>query len=405
MTYKTTTRTITLIFTALATLTVAATGHADETKLVITIETPAPATGLPVVPDTPPFSGDRAAVDVAILLDTSNSMDGLIGQAKTQLWTIVQQFAEAKKAGKTPLLRVSVMEYGNSGLPASEGYLRQVVPLTDNLDDVSEGLFGLTTNGGDEYCGQVINEALQRLDWNKQSNNYKVIFIAGNEPFTQGAVKYQDACRRAIEAGVVVNTIHCGDYEAGIQGQWQAGADLAEGEYFNINQDKVVRHIPCPQDKILIELNTRLNQTYLWFGSDKTRKRNFENQVVQDNNSGAEMGLRCAVKASAAYRNVGRDLVDTLEADSDILAKVKKEELPQEMQAMTLEQRKKHLATTSARRTEIKKKIAEISKSREAHLAKARQQLATSDGDSTLGDVIVDTIRKQLKSRDFEIKE
>ena len=98
-------------------------------------------------PNDSPFSGDRSAVDVAILLDTSNSMDGLIGQAKSQLWKIVQQFALAKKAGKTPLLRIALFEYGNSGLPASEGYIRQVVPLTDDLDAVSEGLFSLQTNG------------------------------------------------------------------------------------------------------------------------------------------------------------------------------------------------------------------------------------------------------------------
>ena len=35
-----------------------------------------------------PFTGTRPAVDVAILLDTSNSMDGLISQAKSQLWTL-----------------------------------------------------------------------------------------------------------------------------------------------------------------------------------------------------------------------------------------------------------------------------------------------------------------------------
>ena len=94
----------------------------------------------------PPFTGTRPAVDVAILLDTSNSMDGLISQAKSQLWTIVQQFANAEKAGKTPQLRVSVFEYGNTKLPASENYIRQVVQLTDDLDKVSEALFSLKTN-------------------------------------------------------------------------------------------------------------------------------------------------------------------------------------------------------------------------------------------------------------------
>jgi hypothetical protein len=72
-------------------------------------------------------------------------MDGLIGQAKSQLWNIVQQFADAKKNGMTPALRVSVFEYGNTNLPATEGYIRQVV-LTDDLDSVSQALFQLTTN-------------------------------------------------------------------------------------------------------------------------------------------------------------------------------------------------------------------------------------------------------------------
>ena len=66
---------------------------------------------------------DQASVDVAILLDTSNAMDGLINQAKSQLWTIVQQFARAQKNNDTPLLRVALFEYGNTNLPAREGYL------------------------------------------------------------------------------------------------------------------------------------------------------------------------------------------------------------------------------------------------------------------------------------------
>lgn len=177
-----------------------------------------------------PFTGQRPAVDVAILLDTSNSMDGLISQAKSQLWNIVQEFAEAKKQGKTPLLRVAVFEYGNTGLPASEGYIRQVVQLTDDLDKVSEVLFGLRTSGGDEYCGMVIDEALKRLDWNSEPNAYQAIFIAGNEPFTQGSVDYRVSCKKAIESGVVVNTIHCGNYQQGVSGKWKHGAELAEGE-------------------------------------------------------------------------------------------------------------------------------------------------------------------------------
>ena len=99
----------------------------------------------------------------------------LIYWITTNLWTIVQQFANAKRNGQTPVLRVALFEYGNTRLPASEGFIRQVVALTDDLDKLSECLFGLTTNGGDEYCGQVIDEAITRLDWSKENGGYKAI--------------------------------------------------------------------------------------------------------------------------------------------------------------------------------------------------------------------------------------
>jgi hypothetical protein len=103
--------------------------------------------------------GKKPAIQMAILLDTSNSMDGLIDQARTQLWRIVNEFAAAKKGGVTPELDVALYEYGNNGLPAERGYIRQVLPFTTDLDRLSEELFALKTNGGEEYCGQVIAEA------------------------------------------------------------------------------------------------------------------------------------------------------------------------------------------------------------------------------------------------------
>ena len=114
---------------------------------------------------------DGAAVDLVLLLDASNSMDGLIEQAKQQLWSVVIDFAGARREGRQPTLRVALFMYGNDGLPASEGYIRQLVPLTDDLDAVSQALFSLRTNGGSEYCGQVIDVAATTLDWSRHDGS------------------------------------------------------------------------------------------------------------------------------------------------------------------------------------------------------------------------------------------
>src|SRR6187399_1820752 len=83
----------------------------------------------------------KPLIQVALLLDTSGSMDGLIDQARTQLWTIVNEFAKTKKDGVTPQLQVALYEYGNDGLAATDGYIRKILPLTDDLDAISEKLF------------------------------------------------------------------------------------------------------------------------------------------------------------------------------------------------------------------------------------------------------------------------
>ena len=44
----------------------------------------------------------RPTVQIAILLDTSNSMDGLIAQAKTQLWNVVNEFVRAQEGRPAP---------------------------------------------------------------------------------------------------------------------------------------------------------------------------------------------------------------------------------------------------------------------------------------------------------------
>ena len=99
-------------------------------------------------PDPPPSA---KKIKIALLLDTSNSMDGLINQAKSQLWKIVNELALAKCEGEKPTVKIALYEYGNDRLTASEGYIRMVTPLTNDLDQISQDLFGLTTNGGSEF--------------------------------------------------------------------------------------------------------------------------------------------------------------------------------------------------------------------------------------------------------------
>ncbi|MBN1445350.1 MAG: VWA domain-containing protein [Candidatus Omnitrophica bacterium] len=345
----------------------------------------------------------KPIIQMAILLDTSGSMEGLINQARSQLWTIVNEFSSIKKSGERPELQVALFEYGNTGLSAKEGWIRLIVPFTADLDKVSEELFALRTNGGDEYCGWVIKDAVGKLQWSKSSGDYKVIFIAGNEPFTQGSVNYKETCKSAISRGIIVNTIHCGEYQSGVNSGWKDGADIAEGVYANIDQDKTVAYIEAPQDKAIEALGLELNKTYLAYGMKGAEGK--KRQADQETNAAAvseeSLIVRQVAKASASYTNSGWDLVDAVKEKAVRIEALKKSDLPEEMKNMNEKERDEYVKNMSKKRTEIQNKIKNLNSEREKFLAKKRTE---SSGKGTLNEAFIKALRTQAKEKQFTLK-
>jgi hypothetical protein len=376
------------IITGLAALAlVSAAFAADETK-----------------PESLPPS--KPQVQLAILLDTSGSMQGLIEQAKGQLWKIVNEFLKAKQDGQTPEVQVALYEYGKSALTQQSGWIRQIVPLSTDLDKISEELFALKTNGGEEFCGWVIKDAVANLAWSTDPKVYRAIIIAGNEPFTQGPVSYADSCKAAIAKGIIVNTIHCGDEATGINTKWQDGAALADGKYMVIDHNRAVVHIEAPQDVEIAKLSAELNKTYLAYGGMGGRL-SAERQSAQDMNaatlahaSGAVV-QRAVTKASANYQNASWDLVDAVKDKDFKLDGVKEAELPAEMQKMTESERKDFVEKKAKERSELQAKIQSLNAEREKYVA---AQLKQQSAANTLDAVVTTAVREQAARRNFKFE-
>ena len=349
-------------------------------------------TGVATPTATPVAAAKKPVIQVAILLDTSGSMNGLIDQARTQLWRVVNEFATARRNGVSPDLQVALYEYGNDGLPAEKGYLRQVQPLTPDLDKVSEELFALTTNGGSEYCGWVIDEATKGLAWSASNDDLKVIFIAGNEEFTQGNVSYKDACRRAIAKGIAVNTIFCGAKEEGINTNWKDGADLADGRFMAIDQNAQVADVVAPQDQEIARLGEQLNTTYIAYGSagSEGAARQSANDAKLKSNAGANVQRQIA-KSNAMYSNTSWDLVDAKKAGTVDVEKIDPKDLPAEMQKMTPAERKAYVAQKEKDRTEIQAKIRKLDDERKKYVAEQMKKLPPAA--STLDKAVVSAVR------------
>lgn len=342
----------------------------------------------------------KETIKVALLLDTSNSMDGLINQAKTQLWEIVNELSYAKYGIKKPDLEIALYEYGNDRLESSDGYIRQVLSFSKDLDEISEKLFSLTTNGGKEYCGQVIDSSLKQLEWGKNKNDLRLIFIAGNEPFTQGKISYQEAIADAKEKDVIINTIYCGSYNTGISGKWKDGADLGGGDYMTIDQDKKIVQIVTPYDNDIIILNKKLNGTYIYFGS--TGKYKMERQKMQDDNAtnmSAPVSVKRTVsKASRFYDNSAWDLVDKSEKEEIDYKKIDKKKLPKKLQNMTDKELKSYVEEQKKIRKQIKAQISELNKKRRAYVAKKQRESVKKD---ELDNVMIKAIKRQAMKKNY----
>ncbi len=347
---------------------------------------------------------DREPIEIAILLDTSSSMDGLIDQARSRLWAIVNDVARARRAGRSPDLRVAVYEYGNDGIDPALGWVRQVVPLTTDLDAISAALFALRTNGGSEHCGQAIARAVGDLAW-RGGDHYRAVFIAGNEPFTQGPVPFTQACAAAVAKGVVVNTIHCGPRDQGLAGRWGEGARLGGGGAIDIDQGRVEVAIVAPQDERIAVLNDELNQTYVAYGVQ--RAANAARQVEQDANAasvgGSSFASRACSKAGGQYRNDDWDLVDACADPGFDLAAVPDDSLPEELRALDVAARRAHIAAKAAHRAAVQAEVLSLVSAREAFLLAARSRMGAVDDDD-FGAAVRALLRRQLARTGYLIE-
>lgn len=345
---------------------------------------------------------ENTKIQVALLLDTSNSMDGLIEQAKSRLWNIINTLTTLKYAGKTPTIEIALYEYGNDGLSAEKNYIRQVTALTTDLDLISEKLFALRTNGGQEYCGAVISEATKELKWDDGKNNMKLVYIAGNEAFNQGSINYKEAIGMALKNNIYINTIFCGNQEEGIKLLWKDGADTATGKYFNINSNQVIQYILTPYDAKINECNNKINATYMSYGAQGEMKK--MNQVAQDKNaesiSTANFTERAVSKSKTVYTNAGWDLVDKVKDDKDALTKIKTEELPAELKGKSVIEIKTVIEQKTKERESLQKEIAELAKKRQDFIdAEAKKQNTQDD----LGKAISSSIIELAKTKKYTV--
>ncbi len=342
------------------------------------------------------YTKDKPAtkkIQLALLLDTSNSMDGLINQAKNQLWETISHLSKQAPEAE---IEIALYHYGNDGLSIYNDYVDQVLSFTNNLDKVSSALFSLRTNGGSEFCGSVINKSAQELMWDNKSTTQKVLVIAGNEAFTQGSIHYSEAIAKARKKSIKVNTIFCGPANGTIYNGWKKGAQLGYGQSFTINQNSDVQQITTPYDDEILSCNTKLNKTYVPIYEEQTiAKEEMEDSDMKQEMEQKERLVEKALvkKNKSVYKKDTWDAVDNYFSNSESIGAVRnsgKGQLTSRFQNKSDEEIKEVIEDLNSERNELHKELGELEVKRQKYITEHRD----ASKDKTLGEQLVNAILK-----------
>jgi hypothetical protein len=315
----------------------------------------------------PPPSAPR--IEAAFVLDTTGSMSGLIDGAKQKIWAIANQMASAQGS---PQIRLGLIGYRDRG----DAYVTSVHDLSDDIDALYGRLQTFHADGGGdgpESVNQALHEAVTRLSWSDDPEAYRVIFLVGDAPphmdYAQD-VAYASSVALARSKGIVVNTIQCG-LDPETTRIWREIASLNQGSYAAIAQDGGMLAMHAPQDAELAELNRELFDTAVAYGSDEEQdelRRKLEGARAAEPEATAAR-LSYLEKKGGALNSGRKDLVDAVTSGSVALSTLPPAALPAPMQAMSEDEREHYVADKARKREEIRSRIAELAKDRDAYIA------------------------------------
>jgi Mg-chelatase subunit ChlD len=214
---------------------------------------------------------NKPNVEVVFCLDTTGSMGGLIEGAKQKIWTISNQIVAGKP---TPNLKVGLLAYRDKG----DAYITKMTELTDDLDAIYSNIKTFKAEGGGdtpESVNQALNESVMKFKWSTDKDTLRIIFLVGDAPphmDYKDDVKYPETCKVAVEKGIIINTVQCGN-DAECTKYWKDISTQAGGAYVQIAQDGAQVRVVTPQDKRLAEINAELENSTLVYGSKEKQQK------------------------------------------------------------------------------------------------------------------------------------
>ncbi len=361
---------------------------------------------------TPPINqhlitSENPKVDVVFVLDTTGSMGGLIQTAKEKIWSIATTMASAQQ---TPEIRIGLVAYRDRG----DSYVTKTVDLSDDLDSVYATLMDFEAGGGGdtpESVNEALHSAVHNMSWSQQDQAYQVIFLVGDAPphMDYNEVRYPEIIASALDKGIVINTIQCGDMPTAIA-PWTQIASLGNGNFFQVEQAGGAVAYTTPFDEDIAELSAKLDDTRLYYGTEEEKEKMRGKVAATDKlHEGASIASRArrgAFNASVGGRTnlLGKnELVAAVASGSVDLNELEEDALPEALKPMAPAAQRAFVAELADERADLQRQIQELSLGRDGYLAKKVDE-AGGLADS-LDQKLYDAVKEQAGEAGLEYKD
>jgi len=288
------------------------------------------------------------------------------------------------------------------------------VDLSDDLDSVYATLMDFAADGGGdtpESVNKALSDAVHQMSWTEQDQAYKVIFLVGDAPphMDYNEVQYPEIVASALEKGIVVNTIQCGDIVTAVA-PWTQIASLGHGNFFQVEQSGGAVAYTTPYDEDIANLSAKLDDTRLYYGTDeekeKMRDKVAATDKLHDGASFASRARRGVFNASAGGRTnlLGEnELVDAISSGAVDLNDIEEDALPESVAVMAPAEQAEYVAELAFERAELTRQIQELSQDRDGFLAKKVEEAGGMK--DSLDQMLYDTVKDQAGKAGLEYED
>lgn len=366
----------------------------------------------------------KPKVEIGVLLDTSGSMQGLINQVRDGLWSTINSFGTIKKNGEVADLKLALYEFGSGVVDEEARFIQQLAPLTTDHTLIAEKLFQTKAQGSEEFYGEVIDRAVNDLNFSGDDEDFKSLIVAGNETIYQGNIDALDAAQDSANKGVIVNPIFAGEKhqlqqchfctdprrsETVLNPLYKEFLSLAHaglGEALNIDHNRAVQYIESPYDERIVELTKLMNTTYIPFGvngqSEYDRMIDLDRQVSGAGNGGYLNWGNYRPGRYGRETTAKWDLVTAMMNENFDINTVDMRTLPKHLQRIT----RQELVEEVNRLTRLRKLYEDESKTlrekREEYVRVQKEEQGQQDA-LDFEKAIKEILLKQLKEKGFTV--